>query len=719
MPQHEGAPVSYANQSACLDVATGCFRAAVDDRSGPCSGTHERPCHIIRQLTACNELLFPARMQLREIPGARGQLALVSIDGSCRLLPGPQDFHLRQSAGFMHSLLKHHKCVASLDVTRSHFDKYSSPLCDALPLSCLKKLTLSCGFPMSRGICAVIPSLTSLEELELDCASSSDSCAEFPTALAALVRASPFLVALSLAGISMEEQATKHLLASLTESGVLKDLTLDGRVVPECCRGELSQYLMSSSSLTSLSFTDESEKTEITVLEGILHSRTISKVCISAYTGNAEIIQLVARILSKNTVVKSFAISSTREEVFLADRVAYDTWLDALGENETLEKLWIFYRIWNRQQWIRFTHILSSKQRLKVYIFCCNKNDHLFTHVYRTLEDSGVHDKASCGLYLVKDNADLLKCKVFSGLFFDWDAHEGVQVTALRQMLDCSHLKSLIIDIRRGNLAVSSALAEYVQSTPVLRELQIEVRTALADELNLAGGAWWRLIVNSLSRNNSIKDLNISGSDMSDGDVESLADAVSAKTNIRKLSFAACGMMTLSAFVNRLSVGIVGNHTLLGVALCGRLDQEGQDASRKLFAIYEATRRNSGLLAAAAAFPKATDAHRYSDAALERICKRHTELLKDLAELMEVSVAEIGGMAHRHLRRTASLDAYMRITGVVKERVVCHPRDDGRIQLDDLGEDCWEMVRRFLMLDDVEEAVIHPENRSAIPAATT
>ncbi|KAH7968463.1 hypothetical protein HPB52_008541 [Rhipicephalus sanguineus] len=550
MPKNEGAPVSYANQSVCLDVATGCFRAAVGDRSGPYSGTHERPCHIIRQLTACNELLFPAWMQLREIPGARGQLALVSIDGSCRLLPEPQDFHLRQSAGFMHSLLKHHKCVASLDVTRSHFDKYSSPLCDALPLSCLKKLTLSCGFPMSRGICAVILSLTSLEELELDCASSSDSCAEFPTALAALVRASPFLVALSLAGISMEEQANKHLLASLTESGVLKDLTLDGRVVPECCRGELSQYLMSSSSLTSLRFTDESEKTEIAVLEGILPQQ-------------------------------------------------------------------------NNIQ-----------------------------------EDSGVHDKASCGLCLVKDNADPLKCKVFSELFFDWDAHEGVQVTALRQLVDCSHLKSLIIDVRRGNLAVSSALAEYVQSTSVLRELQIEVRIALADELNLAGGAWWRLIVNSLSRNNSIKDLNISGSDMSDGDVESLVDAVSAKTNIRKLTFGACGMMTLNAFVNRLSVGIVGNHTLLDVALCGRLDQQGQDASRKLFAIYEATRRNSGLLAAAAAFPKATDAH--------------------------------------------SLDAYMRITGVVKERVVCHPRDDGRIQLDDLGEDCWEMVRRFLMLDDVE-----------------
>ncbi|KAH7968466.1 hypothetical protein HPB52_008544 [Rhipicephalus sanguineus] len=201
---------------------------------------------------------------------------------------------------------------------------------------------------------------------------------------------------------------------------------------------------------------------------------------------------------------------------------------------------------------------------------------------------------------------------------------------------------------------------------------------------------------------------------MSDRDAESIVDAVSANTNIRKLTFVACGMMTLSAFLNHLSIGIMGNQTLLGVVLQGRLN-EGKNASRKLFAICEATRRNSGLLAAAAAFSKATNVYRYSAAALERICKRHAELLEDLAEFVEVSVDEIGGIAHRHLQRTASLDEFMRITGVVKQRVVCHPRDDGCMQLDDLGEVCWQMVRWFLMLDDVEEAVTHPDNLLAVP----
>ncbi|KAH7969620.1 hypothetical protein HPB52_020330 [Rhipicephalus sanguineus] len=217
---------------------------------------------------------------------------------------------------------------------------------------------------------------------------------------------------------------------------------------------------------------------------------------------------------------------------------------------------------------------------------------------------------------------------------------------------------------------------------------------------------------------------------MSDRDAESIVEAVSENTNTRKLTFGVCGMMTLNAFVNRLSVGIMGNHTLLRVVLYGRLDQEGQDVSRKLFDIYEATRRNSAswrlrlrsrrLLTCTGEFQiPFFHSNRYSAAALERICKRHAELLEDLAELVEVNVAEIGGMAHRHLNRTASLDEYMRITGVVKERVECHPRDDGRMQLDDLNEDCWRMVRRHLMLDDIEEALIHPEILLAATAATT
>ncbi|KAL1421558.1 hypothetical protein MTO96_022997 [Rhipicephalus appendiculatus] len=57
------------------------------------------------------------------------------------------------------------------------------------------------------------------------------------------------------------------------------------------------------------------------------------------------------------------------------------------------------------------------------------------------------------------------------------------------------------------------------------------------------------------------------------------------------------------------------------------------------------------------------------------------------------------------LRRTETLDGFMRFAAVVKQRVVCRPSDDGRTQLDALNEDCWRHVRQFLVLDDVKQGI--------------
>ncbi|KAH7968989.1 hypothetical protein HPB52_013532 [Rhipicephalus sanguineus] len=288
----------------------------------------------------------------------------------------------------------------------------------------------------------------------IDCRSPNYRSTELSNALATLVRTSPSLVGLCLTGISMEEQATKDLLAGLTENGVLRDLTLGTWVIPETCRKELAQYLMRTPSLMSFSYTGDSETTEVAVLE---------------------------------------------------------------------------------------------------------------------------------------------------------DVREDVKATALRQLLDCDHLTSLALQIPRGNLAVCSALAEYVQSTSVLRKL--EAHTERSDEQGFSD-EWWHIIVRSLSRNKSIKELTFYAHDMSDSDVESLAEAIKASTNIRKLTFGDSSRTGLRAFVTRLSADIAQNHTLLGVVFENWLDQEGLDTSSNVFAISEATRRNSDLLAAAAAFPKAAELDR-------------------------------------------------------------------------------------------------------------
>ncbi|KAH7931442.1 hypothetical protein HPB51_029850 [Rhipicephalus microplus] len=508
-----------ADQWVDLQSATGCITGAVIDCCKACSATPYRPCHILKQLADWNELLFHARMQLREMPGSSGKLAMVNIDDSRLYMGEPHHFEVQKSASVMHHLLKHHRCVASLCIASFQFQRYVQPLRDALPYTGLKKLKMTClASLMSDGLWGAISSLTSLEELECSffCCCSNYHSNELSSALATLVQTSPSLVVLCLTGISLEEQATKNLLASLTEKGVLRELTFGTRVIPDTCRKELARYLMLTPSLMSFSYTGDTEKTEIAVLEGVLHNRTLSKVTISTFTGHAVSIMLAARILSKSAPIKTFEINYIDKD-FQQHNILYDIWLEAPRKNDTLEELSFPCELWNQQQWTNFKSILSSKPRLKRF----NIRSHIDSYEYlsdvcHALEDSGVDHKMSCGDYLVEDNIDLLKCKMFSGLTFVNEC-EDLEATALRQLLDSDHLTSLVLQIPKGNLALCSALAKYLQSTSVLRKLQL--RTGHSNGQGFTQ-EWWHIIVRSLSRNKSIKKLAFFAHNMSDSDVQ-------------------------------------------------------------------------------------------------------------------------------------------------------------------------------------------------------
>ncbi|KAL3208232.1 hypothetical protein MRX96_039275 [Rhipicephalus microplus] len=100
---------------------------------------------------------------------------------------------------------------------------------------------------------------------------------------------------------------------------------------------------------------------------------------------------------------------------------------------------------------------------------------------------------------------------------------------------------------------------------------------------------------------------------------------------------------------------------------------------------------------------------RYVMAALERVVL-HPTLLDEVARVIQVDKAELAVMARGRLRRTQCLDGFMQVVGVVKDRVVCHPVDDGRLQVDDLNEDCWRHVRQYLSTADVKCAAANVDN---------
>ncbi|KAL1421594.1 hypothetical protein MTO96_023028 [Rhipicephalus appendiculatus] len=151
---------------------------------------------------------------------------------------------------------------------------------------------------------------------------------------------------------------------------------------------------------------------------------------------------------------------------------------------------------------------------------------------------------------------------------------------------------------------------------------------------------------------------------------------------------------------------IENNYRLTAVDYTGLIDEE---AVSDWLAVKASTWRNCGLVARAAQIKQASHMDRYVTRAVDRV-SRYPALLDEVARSAKLDQAELAVLVRDRLREIRSIDGFMRIAGVVKERVICHSTDDGRAQLDDLNENCWSHVLRYLSTDDVKYSVVHVNN---------
>ncbi|KAL3246574.1 hypothetical protein MRX96_057578 [Rhipicephalus microplus] len=266
---------------------------------------------------------------------------------------------------------------------------------------------------------------------------------------------------------------------------------------------------------------------------------------------------------------------------------------------------------------------------------------------------------------------------------------------ATRQWPLCVYCRAVVIStsikirINRGNVAVSSAFAEFLKSSTALRKLNLSA--GLDSPLETDGDTrWWSLLHKALRQNSSLRDLSITLYGMSVQEMEALAESVGRSTSIRWVHVQPRPITNASAFVRRFSKDIERNHTLLTLICEGHIDTV---VAEHWYVVQETTRRNSGVVARAARLQKA--------ALLDSILRCWFEV----AELLKVERAELVNSIRDRLEGLETLDGFMKLAGVVEERVVCHPSDDGCTQLDALNEDCWRHIRQYLFLDDVKEGI--------------
>ncbi|KAL3201023.1 hypothetical protein MRX96_012859 [Rhipicephalus microplus] len=95
---------------------------------------------------------------------------------------------------------------------------------------------------------------------------------------------------------------------------------------------------------------------------------------------------------------------------------------------------------------------------------------------------------------------------------------------------------------------------------------------------------------------------------------------------------------------------------------------------------------------------------RYVTGAVERVA-RYLALMDEVARTAKLDRAELDVLVRNHLMKTRSMDGFIRTFGVVKERVICHLAVDDHMQLNKLNQDCWTIVRRYLVTNDIKPDV--------------
>lgn len=698
---------------ASLEGATGLFSGEVIDYKLECTATEKRACQIVYQLCTWNELLAAAEVEVRETPGTHVGLTVASIWTTHVTDHGPEVLH--RAFTLLYFLVKNHHCVRAVDLTIQRLQPYHALLCEALlGNDHIESVRLGDFTPDSLGYCKFFPILQSLKNLksfECPCLDLPEPCVY---ALTSLLRTTKVLESLHIRSGWKTGVDPTELLIQLTSYPSLKHLSLHldilDRVPAECCQ-EFARYLKNTSTMVALSFPwacNLDADARKAILTGLCANKSILKLDMEV-TGfvDEEAVEIIANLFAQNNHLRSFHISPLTSCFFFQPGRYCDSWLGTLAGNDTLEELTLPSNIWRPQQWRRFFGMLLAKRSLKKVTIGWNgfeRSD--FRSLCQALRETGVEDKVTFAHYICpscfSDNFTALRCKSFTGIYASTnDDEDTIEVPQLQRLMceltPLSHVRdvSLFIHPHKNNKDLSCAIAGYIGATTALKKLVL--RFCAGAHIEEGTNMCWGVIIESLSRNRSIAELGISTKHMATEEMEYLCQVIRCSENIRQVSYE--GEKPPDAFLERLSQDIAGNYSLVRVTCYAHLD-------RHAFAVRDTVRRNSSLVARASHYRQGAELERLTAAALERVYMHHA-LLDEFAEVECISVEEAASTLKAALSASNDVHGFMRLAGVVRASVECHPRKDGRAQLDDLNGLCWAAVRRYLLIEDVVPQLCH------------
>ncbi|KAH9381658.1 hypothetical protein HPB48_017063 [Haemaphysalis longicornis] len=666
-----------------LEDTKGCFTAPRSGLTGPARQPSSKHCQIVSRVSVWNELLCHARLQLREVCGTRGQLALVAADTRC--LPKPTEEKKTQAVALVHWLLAAHRCVAAVDISVSegHDELIRDPF---WANSSIETLKFDSGSIENRqNLFTFVSFLGRLEELECTTyRGCADDC--LVGALGSLLRSTTSLRSLKLSALRVEKKWAYHLVEDLSSNSTVKELSLHASVA-DCTT--FQEYLQCAVNLTSLSGSLEA------ILTGLIGNASITDVRLEDFWVEWESAELVFKVLAQNPLLRNFHLTFSMCTLFSEPSSNYRLWVAALEETGALEEVTLPIDILRPQEWEAVFRAVSTNESIKRVTI---QQDNVplrssLPELCRVLRESGADGKAllrSC----ITDDIDVLSCKAFTLALASWrffpDTAQVLKV--VRYLPSLSHITSLKLEVKATDFVgeLVSTLAEYIRSTCTLQKLSLQTWGQGESDS-------WKAFVQSLSENESVEKLEVFACTVTHDNAEGFADLVHASRTISTLGFNVSCPCEVGAFVRRLSQAVRNNYTLLNIVFHGEVPR---NSVTNWFTVWDTARRNAGLVALAAEFVAGSRRDGYCAQALELVSS-HPALVKEITKLAAVTETEASAMVKKRLGDIASMLAFMQKAGIVKNKLECHPPVDKQLQLDDLNEDCLRLLRSFLKISDV------------------
>ncbi|XP_065283995.1 uncharacterized protein [Dermacentor albipictus] len=324
--------------------------------------------------------------------------------------------------------------------------------------------------------------------------------------------------------------------------------------------------------------------------------------------------------------------------------------------------------------------------------------------VSKTILERGLNDRVVIKGHHRHSNAiNLLKCPQISTVavtlgWFISRPRVGPQslISTLEVVGSSSNVTSLLVEDNRFNRDELSALAACLRNAAVLTDADINLRGALAvlsekDRTDVRAE-----LVSALASNHKLVKVSIKGVLLSNDDLNVLAQFASKSLSLTEFTMTpvCCGGTMPGKLCEELQIFFEQRPAVLKEAFNFK--------NIALADILQATIRNASSVSAASQFVLGQQNTLDGADAIE-LMHDHPRLLEMVMEGADLTKNKAKEKISSALLRVhhCSLEEFMRIAGVVKERVECLRHPDARFQLVDINEHCWLHIRRFLKIRDV------------------